>query len=114
MSLYKNIVAIWSGFLGSIPANWQLCDGTNGTPDLRDRFVQGSQGSLAIGDTGGNANHSHSFTSDGHYHGLGLGTGLEFGDDFRSWTTIETDTGITDIRVNLPKYYALAFIMRMS
>ncbi len=34
-------VCIWSGSLETIPAGWRLCDGTNGTPDLRDKFVVG-------------------------------------------------------------------------
>lgn len=33
---------IWSGSVASIPAGWQLCDGTSGTPDLRSRFVYGA------------------------------------------------------------------------
>jgi len=32
---------IWSGDNSSIPKGWTLCDGANGTPDLRDRFVEG-------------------------------------------------------------------------
>lgn len=35
------------------PASWGVCDGTNGTPDLRDRFPIGVSGSKSIGDTGG-------------------------------------------------------------
>ena len=30
------------GDLSKIPHGWFLCDGNNGTPDLRDRFLQGS------------------------------------------------------------------------
>ena len=30
------------GSLTDIPAGWYLCDGTNGTPDLQDRFLEGS------------------------------------------------------------------------
>ena len=26
--------------LADMPQGWKLCDGTNGTPDLRDRFLQ--------------------------------------------------------------------------
>jgi microcystin-dependent protein len=33
---------IWSGSVATIPAGFQLCDGTNGTPDLRSRFVYGA------------------------------------------------------------------------
>ena len=35
-------IIIWSGSVATIPDGWQLCDGTGGTPDLRDRFVMGA------------------------------------------------------------------------
>jgi len=35
-------ISIWSGSIASIPAGWALCDGNNGTPDLRGRFVKGT------------------------------------------------------------------------
>ena len=37
------------------PAGWQYCDGTNGTPDLRDRFVICSSGTYPAGTSGGSA-----------------------------------------------------------
>src|SRR5690606_19832012 len=74
-------IIMWSGSIASIPAGWALCDGTNGTPDLRDRFIVGAGGSYAVGETGGAAQvtltvdeipaHSHSATvsTDGsHTH----------------------------------------------
>ena len=55
------------------PAGWSFCDGSNGTPDLRDRFVVGSGLSYTLGTTGGyatnvgvavnNLNHTHTFTT---------------------------------------------------
>jgi len=38
----------WDGALGAIPANWQLCDGTGGTVDLRDLFVVTAGGSATM------------------------------------------------------------------
>lgn len=35
-------IIMWSGSYEDIPDGWQLCDGTNGTPDLRGRFVLGA------------------------------------------------------------------------
>ena len=32
-------IIMWSGAVATIPATWALCDGANGTPDLRDRFI---------------------------------------------------------------------------
>lgn len=36
-------IVLWSGTIASIPSSWRLCDGTNGTPDLRDKFVIGAR-----------------------------------------------------------------------
>jgi hypothetical protein len=46
-------IIMWSGSIGSVPSGYYLCDGTNGTPDLRDRFVVGSGSTYAVGNTGG-------------------------------------------------------------
>lgn len=43
-------IVLWSGSVNSVPSGWRLCDGTNGTPDLRDRFVIGARS-----DSGGTA-----------------------------------------------------------
>lgn len=49
-------VILWSGAVNAIPAGWALCDGSNGTPDLRDRFAVGAGGAYQVGGTGGAAN----------------------------------------------------------
>lgn len=53
-----------------IPKNWQLADGTNGTLDLRNRFVYGAEADDDVGDTGGATEHTHTNanTSDGGAH----------------------------------------------
>lgn len=38
----------YKGSLSSIPSGWRLCDGSNGTPDLRNRFLMG-WGSKSVG-----------------------------------------------------------------
>jgi len=38
----RGMIAIWSGIISSIPLGWTLCDGSNGTPDLRNRFIIGA------------------------------------------------------------------------
>ena len=45
---------MWSGTIASIPSGWQLADGTNGSPDLRNRFIVGAGSTYSIGNTGGN------------------------------------------------------------
>lgn len=70
-------IIMWSGAANNIPPFWRLCDGTNGTPDLRNRFIVGAGDAYAVGATGGSANaavisHSHtastSITDPGHNH----------------------------------------------
>jgi len=52
-SIPSGLISLWSGSIASIPAGWLLCDGTNGTPNLQDRFVVGAGNSYAVNDTGG-------------------------------------------------------------
>lgn len=64
----SGMIAQWSGAIGTIPTGWKLCNGTNGTPDLRDRFVIGAGGSYGVGGAGGSANavvvsHNHAAVS---------------------------------------------------
>jgi hypothetical protein len=47
------MIMLWSGSAASIPSGWLLCDGTNSTPNLRDRFVVGAGSTYAVGATGG-------------------------------------------------------------
>lgn len=66
-------IIIWSGSAASIPSGWLLCDGANGTPNLRDRFVVGAGSTYAVGATGGAAtvtlsasqipSHTHTFSA---------------------------------------------------
>ena len=68
------MIMMWSGSSLNIPNSWYLCDGTNGTPNLVDRFIRGATTS---GATGGSANavvvsHTHTASTDAqgsHTHG---------------------------------------------
>lgn len=67
-------VIMWYGNILNIPSGWHECDGTSGTPDLRDKFVYGVSGTRALGTTGGGA--SGTSGADGtHTHTVG-GTAL--------------------------------------
>jgi hypothetical protein len=44
------MILIWSGTVITIPDGWHLCDGTEGTPDLRDKFIVGAGDSYDPGD----------------------------------------------------------------
>jgi hypothetical protein len=37
------VIVMWSGTVATIPSGWLICDGTNSTPDLRDRFIIGAR-----------------------------------------------------------------------
>ena len=62
------MIMMWSGSVASIPSGWALCDGSNGTPDLRNRFVVGAGSTYAVNATGGSADaivvsHTHTGTT---------------------------------------------------
>ena len=44
-------ILMWSGAIASIPTGYVLCNGSNGTPDLRDKFVVGAGNSYVVGAT---------------------------------------------------------------
>lgn len=67
-SIPSGVITMWSGAIGSIPAGWYLCDGTNGTPNLTDRFIVGAGSSYSVAQTGGSkdaivVSHTHTATS---------------------------------------------------
>lgn len=62
------MIMLWSGSIGSVPSGWALCNGSNGTPDLRDRFVVAAGSTYAVNQTGGSADsivvsHTHTAAS---------------------------------------------------
>jgi hypothetical protein len=73
----SGVILMWSGSIASIPNGWLLCDGSNSTPDLRNRFVVGAGSTYAVNATGGSANaivvsHTHTgstSTAGLHNHG---------------------------------------------
>lgn len=109
----QGMILLWSGTVVDIPDGWHLCDGTNGTPDLRDKFVAGAGSTYAPGATGGAANHTHPFTSAPHWHAIPVGDDIAEGTDYDDITDTEVTTGTTDAENNLPPFYALCYIMKL-
>lgn len=58
------IICLWSGTIASIPDGWALCDGSNGTPDMRQRFVRGAPDCCDAGGVGGDAEHNHNYDGE--------------------------------------------------
>ena len=127
-ALPSGAIIMWSGKIADIPLGWALCNGLNGTPDLRDRFIVGARqddagvaktnvsGSLTL--NGGEAYHkltiaempSHTHSESGHFN-----HGAQHRDDnVGAQTTRQTGaTGGDQPHNNLPPYYALAYIMKL-
>jgi len=61
---------MWSGLLANIPSGWALCNGANGTPDLRDRFIVGAANGANPGTTGGAGTHGHTVTQPADHAAL--------------------------------------------
>lgn len=59
------MIMLWFGAEIDCPAGWAICNGANGTPDLRDRFPVGAGSSYALNATGGATTTSGNTVSDG-------------------------------------------------
>lgn len=65
LSLPAGVIVMWSGNVAGIPSGWALCNGANGTPDLRNRFIIGAGSSYNPSATGGSTSHTHTITVAG-------------------------------------------------
>jgi len=108
----KGLILLWYGAIVDIPAGFVLCNGANGTPDLRDKFIVGAGSTYAVDATGGATTHTHAFTGDGHTHDIIAGPDVAAGADFNDTTGEEFAAGTTDAGSSLPPYYSLAYIMK--
>jgi hypothetical protein len=89
-------IIMWSGT--TIPTGWALCNGSNGTPNLQDRFIVGAGSDrYAVGATGGSANatlvsHNHTGTTGGvsvdHYHIFPGDDQLAFANGVAGWSAL--------------------------
>jgi hypothetical protein len=142
VNLFKpNMILMWAGTIATIPTGWVLCNGTAGTPDLRDRFVVGAGGGYAVNSTGGATSHQHTIIVFGtalsvaqlppHSHdappgssgfitaGTGAGNTTSGSTIGTSPTTSLTGSGATHNHTaasaasdSRPPYWALAYIMK--
>jgi hypothetical protein len=131
--LPSGVICMWSGNISTIPNGWLLCDGSNGTPDLRSRFIIGASLNkppdktlYTYGSLGGNESiiltssnlppHSHSLIIDRPLLDHNCWKGGDCGGPnlvkSGTWSGETSITG-SGLPFNiLPPYYALAFIMK--
>ena len=124
-SFVSGMIIMWNSTVASIPTGFVLCDGNNGTPDLRGRFVVGhhpSNGDYDVDDTGGeesvtltvNQIPAHTHTYVDQYVAINNG--------YRPWPANNNDCAARDVNSgstgggqsheNRPPYYALCYIMK--
>ena len=140
--LPAGVICMWSGSVATIPIGWSLCDGTSGTPDLRDRFIIGAGSSYAVGAAAGSkdavvVSHTHTatVTDPGHVHTVPQQVYVETGSgnfvggsngitpegsvnpattNVATGVTVGVSTvGVSGTDANLPPYLALAYIMKL-
>lgn len=121
-------IVFWSGSSDEVPTGWHICDGTDGTVDLRDKFILAAGTKHAVGSTGGNETvtlteaqmpkHKHSVSrqlNSSNYTSATLTSG-----DYRAidpsgaYAINSTETGSSQPHQNMPPYYALCAIQKIS
>jgi hypothetical protein len=132
-------IGIWSGSVANIAnidsryGTWKICDGTNGTVDLRDKFIVGAGNGYVVGATGGENFHELSIAempSHNHINSIYANllrppyVGSITGSD-TSGSGSEQAVGAGDSQQmlsvgggngheNRPPYYALCYIQRTA
>jgi hypothetical protein len=128
-------IIMWKGTIATIPAGWYLCDGTNGTPDFRDKFIVGAKeddggvaktnvtGSLTQSGDGTIPSHTHTGPAHTHTYPRSPGGAGDYwgakGENESYSQLVNTgssgtgDTGTAGTGTkNIAVYYAAAFIMK--
>ena len=112
-SMEIGMIGMWSGAIVDIPNNYHLCDGTGGTPDLRDKFVVGAGTTYNPDDSGGSVTHTHTQTGPTSAEcepSTGRTADGAPTADAGHTHTLPPQTGSSDGR---PPYYSLAYIQRI-
>ena len=127
-------IIIWSGAANAIPSGWVLCNGSNGTPNLQDRFVIGAGSGYNVNATGGSTTASDTVTISGSdtvnisvsgstsYENLATGgTHISTGAANRRHTHTFSGSGSDTVNISgsdtvnvstMSPYYALCYIMK--
>lgn len=122
-------IILWYGKAADVPTGWAVCNGENGTPDMRGRFPVGAGNQYRPGDTGGAESvtlsvdelpsHSHGYElrDDNNRdlaHGADRNDGVWHGDKTATSGSAGGDGGTTQPHENRPPFKTIHFIMRVS
>lgn len=121
------MIMMWSGTIATIPSGWVLCNGSNGSPDLRNKFIVAADadvGGVAKSTITGSAAQTGGSTtiSQGNlpsynlsatvYNSNGSGsTGIQGTTNGASASTANISSGGSGTAYAQP-FFALAFIMK--
>ena len=132
-------IKMWSGTVSDIPEGWHICDGTEGTPDLTDRFIiagtsTGPTNVRPLNElkngiliktsnlptdtftTNSSGNHSHSYiggSGSGGEKSGGSNSSNTTGESGEHTHTFRLNTGNQERLKTIPNYYTLIFIMKL-
>lgn len=120
-------ILAYSGEAETVPEGWAICDGQNGTPDLRGRFILGVSETHPMGETGGEEEvtltveqiprHNHGYyLAQGGRSIVSSSVGNNTGYPYLSNANTLADTsneGLDQPCPNMPPYYALIYIMKL-
>lgn len=118
----NGVILMWSGNSTNIPDGWALCDGKNGTPDLRGRFIIGESQKFPNQSVGGNETlnleHNHTYSgetkrsTDDSVNGGGYNTEAAEERHTHSYSGT-TEKSLQNVSI-LPPYYSLCYIMKIT
>ena len=128
----KGAIMMWSGTVDDRPEGWAICDGTQGTPDLTDRFIVGAGFNYGVGERGGaiavkltaaempSHNHTVPFESHGNPDGGWDHASTEFyirspniGSSYPDTNYPSSNAGSDGYHENRPPFHALYYIMKL-
>lgn len=115
--LPKGTIIMFNGI--TIPEGWHICDGNDGTPNLINRFIKGSD-IISVGETGGNSEITLTVENlPEHTHSLNVvnttaGSGQYYALDPKETNTIQSGSTGEGSPINIePQYYSLVYIIKM-
>lgn len=112
--MMPGMIMLWAGSIATIPSGWHLCDGTMGTPDLRNRLVAGAGDSWAPGFTAGTVLHHHDWSTGYFRLDLVAGTEVQSGSGFDDQTDFHIISDVTSEEQHYSPFTALCYIMKLN